>query len=303
MSSYIKTIDDAVKSAVYSKFRSYFGLTSFVNDIVFAPKEIQQRKIAEKRGNDSVEFIGVWRRNMKFDWNRNKYSVAHHGLMLEYATSEKKTIITAKAVPVSMDYDIWFWTRDYDKMMQATEAYLFWQFNNPNLILNYMDRYPMEMDMHFFGGVVDESPYNQTYDKGTYFVSKMGLTLDGWIFTSLSSYTILSIILRVWVRETATDVSDEILGAGGSPSHRTGNLARKPIEDTISITDGVETFTDDGEGLLTSDTSGGTDGTIDYYTGAYDITFASTPAGNILADYQNKDTLANTFTITSDTIS
>jgi len=198
--SFIKTLDESMKSLVFTKFGTYFGLTDIDSDIVFFPKDIQMRKIAEKRGSDSVEFIGLWRTGVEFDWARNNSPIARRGLNLQYTDAGRSEMIIAKAVPVKISYDMWFWTRCLDTMMTATESYLFWQFSNPNLVLNYLDQYPLELDLKF-GPVIDESPLGQVYDKGTYFVSRMPIYLDGWIFTTFTSKTILTIILDVYVRE------------------------------------------------------------------------------------------------------
>ena len=77
----------------------------------------------------------------------------------------------------------------------------------------------------------------------------------------------------------ASAVSGESVGTGdGSTKTFAGTLAA--IKDhvkrgTLSFTDGTETFSDNEDGTLTGD-AGGT-GTIDYYTGAYSITFNTAP--------------------------
>lgn len=89
-------------------------------------------------------------------------------------------------------------------------------------------------------------------------------------------------------------VNNENLGAAGA-SNYTGTLAQAGslhfvfgIVITGNTGAGVETFTDNGSGVLTSD-KGGT-GTINYTTGAYNITFnAVTTTGIISADYQWED--------------
>ena len=65
----------------------------------------------------------------------------------------------------------------------------------------------------------------------------------------------------------------EVIETGdGATKAFTGSLANVPVEPgTVSITDGVETFADDGCGRLTG--SAGGSGTINYTTSAYSITF------------------------------
>ena len=88
-----------------------------------------------------------------------------------------------------------------------------------------------------------------------------------------------------------TTVSAEVIETGDSiETNFTGTLANGGAKKTvfaISITDTVETFTDDGNGVLTGD-AGGT-GTINYATGAYTLTFNAAPTGNVTADYQWED--------------
>lgn len=85
-----------------------------------------------------------------------------------------------------------------------------------------------------------------------------------------------------------TQVTGEAIGSSGSTNY-SGTLAVAGAPKTImyvSITDGTETFKDDRNGNLVGD-AGGT-GTINYATGAYDVTFAATTGGAVTADYYHE---------------
>lgn len=82
-------------------------------------------------------------------------------------------------------------------------------------------------------------------------------------------------------------IAAEVIATGnGATQVYADNLASFPVEPgTVSITDGVETFTDDGSGRLVG-SAGGT-GTINYKSGAITLDFNAN-VGNltdIVADY------------------
>lgn len=97
--------------------------------------------------------------------------------------------------------------------------------------------------------------------------------------------------------QTYTTVSAENLS--GSGKTYTGTLAFKGSNARatcfgISVSDvgGIsEVFTDNYDGTLSSP-EGGT-GTINYTTGAYNLTFNGTPTGTVKADYQHEDAATN----------
>lgn len=93
-----------------------------------------------------------------------------------------------------------------------------------------------------------------------------------------------------------TTVSDEAIGSLGSTNY-TGTLAFKAGGSTrtcfgVTFTDGTQTLTVDYTGNVSS---GGT-GTVNFMTGAYNITFSSTTTGSVTADYQWEDSNANGIT-------
>lgn len=92
-----------------------------------------------------------------------------------------------------------------------------------------------------------------------------------------------------------TTVTGEAIGSSGSTNY-TGTLAFKGggsrrscfgVSFAASTGAGTETFTDNYDGTLTSDKGGS--GTINYATGAYNITFNAVTTGSVTSGYQWED--------------
>lgn len=183
MSSFLYAIDLGLAALLYTKFGEILDLESINKGVIFYPKHVAQREIAEKRGNTEVEFINYWRTSMALDWERQNTPMARRGVNMPYPAVNPTDAIEVKAMPVKLGYQVWFWSKDKDKLNQIAETYLFWQHTNPNLDLQYQDEYPLDLDLHF-GEIVDESVVEEKWEKGMYFIYSMPITIDGWVFTS-----------------------------------------------------------------------------------------------------------------------
>lgn len=82
-------------------------------------------------------------------------------------------------------------------------------------------------------------------------------------------------------------VSSEAIGSGDSSTVTFPfDVSASLSPGSVSVTDGTETFSDDGEGVLTGDAGGS--GTVDYDTGSGSVTFNTAPAtatDNVTIDY------------------
>jgi len=195
--SFVKIMDRAVQALIYAKFKTVMNLTDVNTDSVIWPRDVAFRKISEKRGRGVVEFFSLWRETMNFDWSRQRTAVARIEQYLAFTDAERTDIRSARAIPATLDYNVWFWTKDYDILQQISEEYMWWRHTDPNLNLNYDDTYPMEMDLHF-GEAVDESAVEQMFDRGLYFVLRAPITVDAWLIKDFSVKTIKKIIISVY---------------------------------------------------------------------------------------------------------
>lgn len=197
--SFLQVMDLGLKTLVFNQFKPVMSLTDIETDIAFVPKGVAQRIIAEKRGEGTVEFINLYRTETKFSWDRHRTSVGRNGLYIEFALPNKSSVVNLKAVPTDLEYTIWFWSKDNEKVQRAIEEYMFWIHQEPRLKLRLAERYPLEIYMKF-GSVSDESTVETEFDTGRYFVASVPISLEGWVFKILKEKTILRIHVEIYLK-------------------------------------------------------------------------------------------------------
>lgn len=217
MVSFTHSIDLALKMLLYQRFGDILKISSQssvdadnINEgVVQVPREVALRVVAEKRGENFLNFINFWRVGTSPAWDRQRTPVARRGMYL--ATSDDKTdTVHVKAVPVDLNYNIWFWSKDLDKVYQCIEEYLLWQQDDPNLKLKYNEQYEIEPDIHF-GEIVDESTVDEMYDKGLIFTFKMPIKIDAWILKGESFKTISKLVLTFYDKNSITNYSEIVV--------------------------------------------------------------------------------------------
>lgn len=83
---------------------------------------------------------------------------------------------------------------------------------------------------------------------------------------------------------TSENVVREAVGAAGGAAFVTTLGYRPVIPKSLTLSDGVQTVTDDGNGNLIGDIAPGTN-TVNYITGAVDVTFAAAATAAVVATY------------------
>lgn len=207
MASFIQTIDLGIQATVFDIFGPIMSLTEYSKDIDFNPKNIAFRNVAEKRGTTQMEFMSIWREPPQFPWERNRTSVARHGLNInEYR-------LNVKAVPVDLEYEITFWSQDFEIIQQVSERYLFWVHKSPKLSLVYEygdSENPLGADFYMkFGRLKDDSQIVEQFTKGKYIAYTMPIKVEGWVFENLDAKEILHIYAKVYDFTKTEDTEDE----------------------------------------------------------------------------------------------
>ncbi|MDI6820931.1 MAG: hypothetical protein QMD65_02005 [Patescibacteria group bacterium] len=90
-----------------------------------------------------------------------------------------------------------------------------------------------------------------------------------------------------------TQVTNEAVGSSGSQNYThtlvqiTGKRTAGQVQVVATVAAGTETFNDDKNGVLTSNYSG--TGTVNYATGAINVTFSAVTTGNVTCSYYYED--------------
>ena len=217
MDSLLYSYDLAIKYALYNKFASILEIDQSsseednINLGVFqVPKAVAQRVAAEKRGQTYLEFINFWGVGASFSWSRNRTPLSRRNRGMWVATSKDGAdTVQIRAVPIDLSYDAWFWSKDRDKIYQVIEDYVFWQQDDPNILIRYNDEYDLTPDLHF-GEIVDESTVPEQYSQGVIHVCRMPIKLDAWILKKDPSFskTIYKIRLTIRDKDEVTDYGE-----------------------------------------------------------------------------------------------
>jgi hypothetical protein len=196
--SFLSSIDWALKARIFAEVGPILGLTDVDMDAVIYPRDIALRKISEKRGRDVVEFFNIWRTSSPRDMLRQRTPVARRGITTRSASPELEiSTDVIKAMPMNLNYDIWFWTQSLDKKNQIEEWFAWWIHTDPNLDMFYNDIYPLEFDL-LFGTTADEGTVSEEYSKGVYHVLRVSLELQGWVFKAFEQKIIRQIMLAIY---------------------------------------------------------------------------------------------------------
>ena len=217
--SFLKSIDEGLRALIFTTFGDNMGFSSVESDdVILFPKDVAQRVISEKRDVNRIEFANLWRERTSISWGRQRTPLARGGLYGSYVdgaspssgiSGEKIALTNIKAVPADLDYNVWFWSHDLDKLNKVSETYMFWKQDNPNLEIYYNSIYPLEFDIRFpVGEIVDESNLPNMFEIGKIFVIRIPIHVDGWVFQSSEQKTIKRIIVTLYDEDDIGDVED-----------------------------------------------------------------------------------------------
>jgi hypothetical protein len=199
-------VDLAVKILLYEKFADILGIDDGTGTdsekinlgVIQHPKEVALRAVAEKRGEDYLEFISFWRVSAPPAWNRQRTVLARRGLWLP--NSSGLSGVNVKAQPIDLNYSVWFWSKSLDKVYQCVERYIMWQQNYPKIDLSYdygNNTFSYSPDLHF-GEPVDESTFPTEFNTGVIAVYKVPIKVDAWVLESAGS-TASGIVTKIRV--------------------------------------------------------------------------------------------------------
>jgi len=221
--SFLKITDEGVRAAIWAKFYSVMGFSELdllQNNIVLYPKPVAFREISEMRDRTRMEFMNLWRESMVKDRSRLNLSAASGGVPVVFTdglddsgeVEENTGIVNIKATPVILNYNLWFWSLDRDKLNNVAELCLFWEHNTPYVTLNFDDTYPIDLNIKMTGDIIDESPIDTMRTRGTYYVYRVPIEVEGWALSDAQVKTIKTIYVKIYDQDdiAEADIPDFI---------------------------------------------------------------------------------------------
>lgn len=212
MISFLQMIDNAMRQMIFNRYSSIMEFSTLETDVHIIPKGHALRTNAETRGDDDLEFSNIWRSSVRRDLKRAQTPIARRGLNISYTDVFKTDILSVKGVPCFLDYDVWIWSRDLDKLTKVDEEYLFTPNKNATVSIQFKIEEdgqeisvgsPMDM-FTYIGDVHDESPIEDMNENGLYFVHKYTFSLEAWVLQTITSKTVKTIIIEIY-----DDLGDE----------------------------------------------------------------------------------------------
>jgi hypothetical protein len=228
-SSLTKGVDIAVRALLYSRFGDILGIDQqaatdeeCINaGVIQYPQDTALRNVAEKRGEDFLEFINFWRLSTSPSWDRNRTFAARRGIWMTYSDDNQLHAINVKAQPIDLNYGAWFWSKSLDKVYQCIEDYIFWQHDYPKIDISYEfdddHSFTYSPDLHF-GEIVDEGTAHTQYSTGLIHCFRTPIKVDGWVFRGSTTNVITKIIVTIYDKDDVTsyisvidpDTEDEV---------------------------------------------------------------------------------------------
>lgn len=187
--SWIQGWDQAMMLASYNYLKDIMEFRDITKDATFNPDDIAQRVIAESRGDNSLEFMNLWRDSISTNMDRFNHPMGsvNHGMI--YSNSDDATqTAQVTAVPVVMPYTLRVWSKSLETINQVEEAWLFWPLRNPTigLVANMLDTdIPVRGDL-FRKEISDGSQIVQRYADGRYFSRSLKFELKANIYRVVS---------------------------------------------------------------------------------------------------------------------
>lgn len=175
---FLTLLDKAVRVKLYYKFKDFMGFEDINKDSMIQPKDIAQRKRAEKEEANKLEFFNLWRNSTSQALYRERPVVAIQGIAVPNMEGAGGYIY--KFNSRDLHYSSWFWSEDKDKLNKVESVFSFWNFRDPKLNIMVDTYYPLDMDI-MIGDTSYESSGEVQYTKGKIYILRVDFTVEGWI--------------------------------------------------------------------------------------------------------------------------
>jgi len=184
----------------------------------------------------------VYRRSIGFSWKRQRTVLARRGLRYQRADG---TIGNVKANAVDMDYDMWVWSNNLDKINLCVEKYIQWQHQTPKVSIVFDTDFVLNPNLQF-SPVVDDSAIEDVFNTGKIWAFRMPLHIDGWLpETGTTVGQVYKIQLTLYDADEVADYSEIIVPGASQNTELEAALRmfRAKLFGIVEVSPTTKTFT------------------------------------------------------------
>ena len=173
----------------YAKVAVPLALTDINKDATFYPDEVAQREIAQARGDNSLEFMNLWRvpANLNPPLQNTTGSLRATGFGIQDPT-DPQIAGRINTVPIKMLYKLRVWSKSKEAINRVEEEWLLWQYRDPTFDIYASilgNTVPLRGNLHI-GQISDASQVIEKFADGRYYSIALEIDLQAYIFRIIS---------------------------------------------------------------------------------------------------------------------
>lgn len=191
------------------------GLSSVEKDATFYPDDIAQRRIAQARGDNSLEFMNLWRGPPNLNHDRFNSAMGMRNKGITYVNPNDPSMVgIVDAVPVVLPYKVRVWSKSLEIINKVAENWLYWPLRTPTtgLVATVLGvDIPIRGDL-YVKELTDGSQVIEQFADGRYYSISLSVDLKANIYRVIPVAPLEKIVVNLYYSvNPAQSIKTELL--------------------------------------------------------------------------------------------